>query len=829
MAQANVQPTWALIQKPGGYPTGPAIGKLAMIWSANYHSLYHHLSPYTDYDAGLLGKLLGDKEPFYYVYPDEGNKGLTAMRKYESRMFPIGSAPIDVIRVAKFLVSGRGVGFLATQLLLQTASPYNERRIYNPTSPIVAAGLTLTLGAVRPERMFDTSAGLSGLASTLLGGVGSVVFGAPKANPVSGTALDINPNALPNATKTIGAKGNLRAGTALRAQAHLQMAWPAQTGGQSSSGGFMNSVKNLATSLFQNFIPQTQKDIQFRSDEGTYGMMLASDFKFSDDNGFSLGPTWVAGKTGTQNIRKKGEYPTAPYKFYTQVQNGVVKFISVSTRGSVSYSIPTVGSVGYTVSESGIEKKPGYRYGDSMGVQKSKDFEASEMMIQYNFYQKQDFPSKDPESQRAANATTKLTAVLDKIKAASEGIYKVVSDQNSVLLMQNSVKYNYDRLFKTKNKLDSPNNFALGSLAAYRYEGVTMVSNELTRDVRGSSYKLPTAGTFDAINTLNVLDESKKTFPSPLSGRWTTWSAFEDDLIALYFYDVVNKKYIPFRAAISGISEAGNASWEEMSFIGRADKVYSYGGFVRNLSFTLNVVISSIAELAPTWQRINYIMTAYKPSNYTTVAGVAGGNSAYDRFMVPPMFMFTMGDLYMSQPVLIQSVIMTIPEKAAWETYNENNVGDGNWGYMAGLITSPKVKFGQVPREIELGFTMILLEKERAVVGGANFGHAPRNEEFQMWNTDTVPDGKAPNQWNKNYMVDVINAGYVPDPTVASSVPPEPTPIPPPTAAQNAITNISNRAMGGSPPSQIPSAIGPLTNFTNPIPLYIPYLPPTPP
>jgi hypothetical protein len=241
-----------------------------------------------------------------------------------------------------------------------------------------------------------------------------------------------------------------------------------------------------------------------------------------------------------------------------------------------------------------------------------------------------------------------------------------------------------------------------------------------------------------------------------LSGRWPKWEPFKDDLIALYFYDVVNEKYVPFRASIKGITEAGNASWEEMPFIGRADKVYFYGGFNRNLSFTLKVVISSIAELAPTWQRINYIMTSYKPSNYTTAPAGSSGNSAYDRFMVPPMFMLTMGDMYRDQPVLIQSVTLTVPDDASWETFNEDNVGQGNWSYMASLISSPNVKFGQVPRDVELGFTMILLEKERAVVGGANFGHAPRGEEFQKWNTDTVPDGKNPNDWNENYVVDVI-------------------------------------------------------------------------
>lgn len=757
MAQAHFEPTWAFIKRPSGYPTGPRVGKPELILQSrgNDKSLYHRLSPYSNYHQGLIS--WGD-EPYYYIYPDQAHNFPQTLKRYDSHILAPGSGIIDVIRTTKFLVSGRGVTFLATQFLLQTASPYNERRIYNPTSPIVAAGLTLTLGSARPDRSFDTSAGLSGIASTLLGSLGSTIFGPPKQNPVSGTAYSINSDALPDATKTFAAKANLRAGTANRGQANLQAAWPGTTqSGGSSSGGFMSAVKNLVKSLFANFIPATQTNIQFRSDEGAYGMMLATDYKFSDDNGYTLGPTWVGGKSGNTNIRKKSEYPTSPYKLYAQVQNGVVKFTSVSTQGSVSYSIPTVGAVGYTVSESGVEKKPGYRYGDSMGAVQDEAYEASEMMVQYNFYQKQKFPTKDPEAQRADDAKTKLTAVLDKIKAASEKVYATVeADQNSVLLQQDSVQYNYDRLFKTKDKNQDPNNITLGSLAAYRYEGVTMVSNELVRNVQ-QSLKLPTAGTFDAINTLSVLDSAKSTMDSPLAGRWPVWEPYKDDLIALYFYDVVNEKYIPFRAAIKGVSESGNASWEEMPFIGRADKVYSYGGFNRNLTFNLKVVISSIAELAPTWQRINYIMTAYKPSNYTKAKGVvASGNSAYDRFMVPPMFMLTMGDLYRDQPILIQSVTLTIPDDASWETYNEDNVGKGNWAYMANLIAAPKAKFGQVPREVELGFTSVLLEKERAVVGGANFGHAPRTEEFKEWNDNTVPDGKDPNDWNKNYVVNVI-------------------------------------------------------------------------
>ena len=148
-------------------------------------------------------------------------------------------------------------------------------------------------------------------------------------------------------------------------------------------------------------------------------------------------------------------------------------------------------------------------------------------------------------------------------------------------------------------------------------------------------------------------------------------------------------------------------------------------------------------------------MTMYKPSNYTQAASSTGGDLIYDRFMVPPMFMLTMGDLYRDQPILIQSVTMTIPDDAAWETLNEANSGN-TWNYMANKIQSSGHLFGQVPREIELGVSAYLLEKERAVVGGANFGHAPRTEDFSGFNYDTA-ESDIITKWSSNLVASIPN------------------------------------------------------------------------
>jgi len=48
-----------------------------------------------------------------------------------------------------------------------------------------------------------------------------------------------------------------------------------------------------------------------------------------------------------------------------------------------------------------------------------------------------------------------------------------------------------------------------------------------------------------------------------------------------------------------------------------------------------------------------------------------------------------------------------------------------------------------------------LLEKERAVVGSANFGHAPHNEDNIGWNK-VIPDLSEPNKMHQALVVNVL-------------------------------------------------------------------------
>lgn len=748
------EPDWALIKKPLNYPTDPVQGKIQLIWENNSKSLYHRLSPYTDYSQGLFS---WGKQPFYFTYPDEGHKGLSSLRRYDSRVFPIGSAPIDVIRVTKFLTSGAGILFLGKQFLLQTSNPYNETRIYNPTSPIVAAGMGLTGNVARPQRNFDTSAGLAGIVGTLVGSsIQNAIFGAPKINPPSGTL----PAGLPTINANTDGKGLLRAQTANKGQGVLEKRW-----GRAGSGGG-SFLKNLISSTFSNFISHNQSPANVRSDEHAYGLMIAggsaksgySRFGYIGQSGLPIDfhQVWFGGTAGS--MRRFDEKNKTSAKIYINPDGTPnIKLLSGGTvvNGEVPY-IPGVGTVGYTVESSTIESKPGIRYEDAVGVNsKASDkdyYAASDIMVNYSAYSvpESEYVTKRIDKTAIEKSNENLTKVINSLKKS--GIYDVTSPNESVIIPNGKnndlLVSGYNAIFKTKDSIGStsPLNYKIGALAEYRDKDVRMVSNDLTTNVVDNSYKLPTAGNFDAINTLQVLDKDRKIINSKLKS-WEKWEPYKDDVIALYFYDVVNQKYIPFRAAVKGIGESGNASWEELPFIGRADKVYSYGGFSRKLTMKLSIVISSIVELAPTWQRINYMTSLLKPANYTT----AYFNNSMNRFMIPPMIMFTLGDMYKDQPILIESISTTIPEDAAWET--QHQLSEEEWKYLANYIKSANVLYGQLPREVEMDFSMILLEKERAIAGGANFGHAPRDDNWHNWNLNTIPDNGSPTKFHESLIV----------------------------------------------------------------------------
>src|ERR1035437_5440727 len=330
----------------------------------------------------------------------------------------------------------------------------------------------------------------------------------------------------------------------------------------------------------------------------------------------------------------------------------------------------------------------------------------SDMLVQFSYYASPnyDYDSKftDPLS-----PDDKVGRISKTFKKVINGIndqknYLVSTNVYSKLLSSGNIdSIGYDNLFDIPEKNTNPMS-----------PGVIKTSDEY----KSERYNL---GKGPSSLDKRIKSNNNGTIPIPKdyllngsNGSYTNWKEYkpyEDDLIAFHFYDVVNQKYIPFRATVKSISEGNTAFWDELRFLGRADQLYSYNGFSRTLSFSFNIVINSITELLPSWTKINYLASSVKPSNYTRSDTVG---TVYNKFIVPPMFMVTIGDLYRFQPIVLRSITVNIPEDALWETLNEYNSDE--WSYLNGIITSTGIGngYGQLPREVEISVEGALLEKE---------------------------------------------------------------------------------------------------------------------
>jgi len=694
--------------------------ELSVLYAQNSDAIYNKYKLETN-NSGLLR--FGPRQPFITVNPNNARRGINGLKRYESRALPVGSALQDVVRISKFSVSGNGVIFLGKQLVLQGLNTFNETKIYNPLMPILASTSIASFGIIpSPTRHIEPN--LGGVLGALGLGAVSNALGLNKPTPPKGT---VGAGALPSINKA-GGKGLIRGSTATNANKNFQNTW-----GGGKSAGFLSGVGNFfkSSTLFGAFIPVGQPNGEkYKVGESTYGIMASTRAVFEQPPG-TLKHTfdkkviqkWYAG-TSDNTVRKGDTDETTGVRGrYFRQADGT--YLLIGKRGPLNSST-SFGEFPKLFGQE-VELRETFNsyqlYGKVVGsnIFTNQEFRNSEMLINLAYYadSKQKYPTKftDKESDALKNIEDNLKQVLTNIESAG---YTVVKQSDSELInpqFSNTVFKGYDFISQltkdpyAQQKGTSPFNYGNGGyLTKFRGDK----RKQLLDDVDGKGFS--GAKYSDKINLLSVLSGSV------FDDKYTE----DSDLIKFYFYDVVNDKYIPFRATVTGLNENLNADWTAIEYIGRADKLQSYKGFSRTLSFKFNVVANSIKELLPMWQRINYLVGLTKPANYTQ--GGQTTNNIYSKFIIPPLVKFTIGDIYKYQPAVIKSVGMNIPDNCVWETFSEKYATENDWSYLNGIIklNNSKNTYAQFPRECELNLSLDLLEKERPIVGGNNFGNAWR-------------------------------------------------------------------------------------------------------
>jgi hypothetical protein len=137
---------------------------------------------------------------------------------------------------------------------------------------------------------------------------------------------------------------------------------------------------------------------------------------------------------------------------------------------------------------------------------------------------------------------------------------------------------------------------------------------------------------YDGINALKVL---RKRFGFNAKAPATTGElqaikdeeeiidkALNQDLIPFYFQIINNNStqdtdadwFLFFRAYLNNMSDNFKADWNSYKYIGRAENFYKYSGFSRDISLSFSVYAHSYKEMAPIYEKLNYLVGVTAPS-----------------------------------------------------------------------------------------------------------------------------------------------------------------------------------------------------------------------
>ena len=169
-----------------------------------------------------------------------------------------------------------------------------------------------------------------------------------------------------------------------------------------------------------------------------------------------------------------------------------------------------------------------------------------------------------------------------------------------------------------------------------------------------------------------------------------------EDLIQFYFSGVNLKgaEYQPtetivFRAYLDTIVDNHKPTWSPIKYIGRADPVYAYDGYERDINFGFTVHIGSRDELKATWRKLNMLASWTAPEYIDSEEfGIVGTMKA-------PVIRLNIGNLYRKFPGFLSTLTYTFDNtQTTWETakLKEDLIITGDIGKLSkpGALELPK-------------------------------------------------------------------------------------------------------------------------------------------
>ena len=116
-----------------------------------------------------------------------------------------------------------------------------------------------------------------------------------------------------------------------------------------------------------------------------------------------------------------------------------------------------------------------------------------------------------------------------------------------------------------------------------------------------------------------------------------------------------NSIFILFRSFLSSITDNYSPTWNPHKYLGRGEKVYTYSGFDRSISFSFKTAVQTREETKPIIQKLNFLASNTAP-DFNTAGRMRG-----------PFMRLTIGDYFVSLPGFISSLTYTIDDSSPWD------------------------------------------------------------------------------------------------------------------------------------------------------------------
>lgn len=123
---------------------------------------------------------------------------------------------------------------------------------------------------------------------------------------------------------------------------------------------------------------------------------------------------------------------------------------------------------------------------------------------------------------------------------------------------------------------------------------------------------------------VTAIDISSNTTSVGLINSNNIYPKGAQDLIKFFFEDAAKgKNVMPFRCTLTGLSDSFAPGWNRIDIMGRPDGAYQYSSFERTISFGFIAHATSRSEMIPMWRKLNYL-ASYTMPEYNAFAAPSG-------------------------------------------------------------------------------------------------------------------------------------------------------------------------------------------------------------